>query len=202
MFGGELGVLGGVLGTVWAVLGNWGLGWFGGGYFGLFWGFRGALTPPISPPPRLLVGLMDEDGDGGVSLGELRGWISRTQRRAQERALAQAWGGHDRDGDGRVTWDEYREQSYGQPGAGRGGAPGGGRGGPELVGEGGEVLGGTGVGVGGVSRGALGGVEEAGWDWGGGLGGSWGPWVGGSGRGAGGGGHEGLWGGMGEPGSG
>ncbi|XP_075583451.1 LOW QUALITY PROTEIN: reticulocalbin-3-like, partial [Pelecanus crispus] len=47
--------------------------------------------------------------------GGLGAWIERTQRRARDESLRQGWQRYDRDGDGVVTWDEYRREAYGPP---------------------------------------------------------------------------------------
>lgn len=63
----------------------------------------------------LLVGLIDTDGDAAVSEAELRAWIERTRRRSREESLKTALRRYDRDGDGAVRWDEYRNEAYGAP---------------------------------------------------------------------------------------
>uniref|UniRef100_A0A8B9UPC1 EF-hand domain-containing protein n=1 Tax=Anas zonorhyncha TaxID=75864 RepID=A0A8B9UPC1_9AVES len=73
----------------------------------------------------LLVGLMDGDGDGAVSLAELRGWLLRTRGRARAEELQRGRERYDQNGDGAVSWDEYRGEAYGNPGepAPTGGTP-------------------------------------------------------------------------------
>lgn len=63
----------------------------------------------------LLVGLMDGDGDGAVSLAELRGWLLRTRGRARAEELQRGRERYDQNGDGAVSWDEYRGEAYGNP---------------------------------------------------------------------------------------
>ncbi|XP_078738474.1 calumenin-B-like [Lampetra fluviatilis] len=58
-----------------------------------------------------LVDRMDADGDGLVSEEELAAWIRVTQRRWLHEDAEQRW--RDPNGDGRLSWDEYRNATYG-----------------------------------------------------------------------------------------
>uniref|UniRef100_A0A2K5S568 Reticulocalbin-3 n=1 Tax=Cebus imitator TaxID=2715852 RepID=A0A2K5S568_CEBIM len=74
------------------------------------------LTPEESQA-RLgrIVDRMDRagDGDGWVSLAELRSWIAHTQQRHIRDSVSAAWDTYDTDRDGRVGWEELRNATYG-----------------------------------------------------------------------------------------
>ncbi|PNJ41466.1 RCN3 isoform 4, partial [Pongo abelii] len=74
------------------------------------------LTPEESQA-RLgrIVDRMDRagDGDGWVSLAELRAWIAHTQQRHIRDSVSAAWDTYDMDRDGRVGWEELRNATYG-----------------------------------------------------------------------------------------
>ncbi|XP_066127638.1 reticulocalbin-3 [Saccopteryx bilineata] len=53
------------------------------------------------------------DGDGWVSLAELRAWIAHTQQRHIRDSVSAAWDTYDTDRDGRVGWEELRNATYG-----------------------------------------------------------------------------------------
>ncbi|XP_063109169.1 reticulocalbin-3 isoform X2 [Cavia porcellus] len=79
------------------------------------------LTPEESQA-RLgrIVDRMDRagDGDGWVSLTELRSWIAHTQQRHIQDSVSSAWDTYDTDRDGRVGWEELRNATYGHYAAG------------------------------------------------------------------------------------
>lgn len=64
---------------------------------------------------RRIVDRMDRagDGDGWVSLAELRSWIAHTQQRHIRDSVSAAWDTYDTDRDGRVGWEELRNATYG-----------------------------------------------------------------------------------------
>ena len=66
------------------------------------------------------------DGDGWVSLAELRSWIAHTQQRHIRDSVSAAWNTYDTDRDGRVGWEELRNATYGhyEPGTRREPTPG------------------------------------------------------------------------------
>ena len=72
---------------------------------------------------RRIVDRMDRagDGDGWVSLAELRAWIAHTQQRHIRDSVSSAWNTYDTDRDGRVGWEELRNATYGhyEPGTWR-----------------------------------------------------------------------------------
>ncbi|KAK2506709.1 hypothetical protein MC885_000290 [Smutsia gigantea] len=53
------------------------------------------------------------DGNGWVSLAELRSWIAHTQQRHIRDSVSAAWDTYDTDRDGRVGWEELRNATYG-----------------------------------------------------------------------------------------
>ncbi|XP_014749008.1 PREDICTED: reticulocalbin-1-like [Sturnus vulgaris] len=83
------------------------------------WGEKEAQEQQELPPEeskrrlRLLVDLMDSDGSGGVSRAELRAWILRRHRGARQEELSRERGRLDRDGDGAVTWAEFKDRTFG-----------------------------------------------------------------------------------------
>lgn len=82
-------------------------------------GTRGWAGPEtdVCPAParRRIVDRMDRagDGDGWVSLAELRAWIAHTQQRHIRDSVSAAWNTYDTDRDGRVGWEELRNATYG-----------------------------------------------------------------------------------------
>ncbi|TRZ06546.1 hypothetical protein HGM15179_020565 [Zosterops borbonicus] len=89
---------------------------------GLFWAHAALWEQQELPPDEskrrlgLLVGLMDSDSSGSVSGPELRAWIVRRHRGARDEELRAERGRLDRDGDGAVTWDEFRAHTFGDTG--------------------------------------------------------------------------------------
>lgn len=60
-----------------------------------------------------IVEKIDSDGDGLVTQDEMTMWIKHTQRRWVYEDVDRQWTGHDIDGDGSVSWEEYRNATYG-----------------------------------------------------------------------------------------
>ncbi|XP_068162443.1 calumenin-A isoform X2 [Antennarius striatus] len=60
----------------------------------------------------IIVDKIDADKDGFVSEAELRDWIKRAQMQHVYDSVEGQWKDFDLDGDGRVTWDEYKNVTY------------------------------------------------------------------------------------------
>lgn len=108
---------------------EFGRGFRAGRYPGEGRAWVGGTEPHLCPAPahRRIVDRMDRagDGDGWVSLAELRSWIAHTQQRHIRDSVSAAWDTYDTDSDGRVGWEELRNATYGHyaPGTRRGPAP-------------------------------------------------------------------------------
>ena len=61
----------------------------------------------------MIVDKIDEDGDGSVTETELEKWIIFTQTRYVREDSDKQFKTHDKDKDGKVHWDEYKEATYG-----------------------------------------------------------------------------------------
>ncbi|XP_030071711.1 calumenin isoform X1 [Microcaecilia unicolor] len=72
------------------------------------------LTPEESKE-RLgkIVIKIDEDKDGYVTVEELRDWIKHAQKRWIYEDVERQWKGHDLNEDGLISWEEYRNATYG-----------------------------------------------------------------------------------------
>lgn len=79
------------------------------------WWAESATDVCPAPTRRRIVDRMDRagDGDGWVSLAELRAWIAHTQQRHIRDSVTAAWNTYDTDRDGRVGWEELRNATYG-----------------------------------------------------------------------------------------
>ncbi|MBN3301955.1 CALU protein, partial [Amia calva] len=72
------------------------------------------LTPEESQD-RLgkIVDRIDADKDGYITHSELRGWIKHRQQRYIDENVNKHWAEYDLDKDGRVSWEEYKNTTYG-----------------------------------------------------------------------------------------
>ncbi|XP_042332580.1 reticulocalbin-3 isoform X1 [Sceloporus undulatus] len=72
------------------------------------------LTPEESKQ-RLgkIVDRIDKDGDGFVTQPELKDWIKHTQNRYIYENVNKNWKDYDKDSDGRITWTEFKNVTYG-----------------------------------------------------------------------------------------
>ncbi|KAG7466581.1 reticulocalbin-3 isoform X1 [Solea senegalensis] len=72
------------------------------------------LTPEESKE-RLakIVDRIDTDKDGYVSHAELQYWIRHRQRRYIEENVNKHWNDYDKNGDGKIGWEEYKNTTYG-----------------------------------------------------------------------------------------
>ncbi|KAI8440580.1 hypothetical protein MSG28_001810 [Choristoneura fumiferana] len=71
--------------------------------------------PPEESKRRLgmIVDKIDSDGDGFVSLVELKDWIRYTQQRYIEEDVHRHWVQHNPDGAETIPWETYRKNVYG-----------------------------------------------------------------------------------------
>ncbi|KAL8222544.1 UNVERIFIED_CONTAM: hypothetical protein K2H54_077322 [Gekko kuhli] len=72
------------------------------------------LTPEESKE-RLgkIVSKIDEDKDGFVTAEELKAWIKFAQKRWIYEDVERQWKGHDLNEDGLISWEEYKNATYG-----------------------------------------------------------------------------------------
>lgn len=61
----------------------------------------------------MLVERIDEDKDGFVSVEEMKKWIKHAQKRWIYDDVDRQWKSHDLNGDGVVSWEEYKNATYG-----------------------------------------------------------------------------------------
>ncbi|XP_039681869.1 reticulocalbin-3 isoform X2 [Perca fluviatilis] len=72
------------------------------------------LTPDESKDKLAkIVELIDKDRDGYVSHAELHSWIRHRQRRYIQENVDKHWKDYDKDQDGKIAWDEYKNTTYG-----------------------------------------------------------------------------------------
>lgn len=62
---------------------------------------------------RKIVDRIDSDGDGFVTTEELKTWIKRVQKRYIYDNVAKVWKDYDRDKDDKISWEEYKQATYG-----------------------------------------------------------------------------------------
>ena len=61
----------------------------------------------------MLVERIDEDKDGFVTAEEMKRWIKHAQKRWIYDDVDRQWKSHDLNGDEVVSWDEYKNATYG-----------------------------------------------------------------------------------------
>lgn len=61
----------------------------------------------------MLVDRIDEDKDGYVTAEEMKRWIKHAQKRWIYDDVDRQWKSHDLNGDGFVSWEEYKNATYG-----------------------------------------------------------------------------------------
>lgn len=75
------------------------------------------LSASSSPLPfflcRIIVSKIDLDKDGFVTEGELTAWIKKTQRKYVYDNVERQWQEFDMNQDGFISWEEYRNVTYG-----------------------------------------------------------------------------------------
>ncbi|XP_048373531.1 reticulocalbin-3 [Sphaerodactylus townsendi] len=71
--------------------------------------------PPEESKRRLgkIVDRIDRDGDGFVTQPELMDWIKHTQNRHIHEDVNKKWKEYDKNNDGRISWEEYKNANYG-----------------------------------------------------------------------------------------
>lgn len=62
---------------------------------------------------RKIVDRIDSDGDSFVTTEELKTWIKRVQKRYIYDNVAKVWKDYDRDKDDKISWEEYKQATYG-----------------------------------------------------------------------------------------
>lgn len=62
---------------------------------------------------RKIVDRIDTDKDGYVSHAELHYWIRHRQRRYIEENVNKHWKDYDKNQDGKIGWEEYKNTTYG-----------------------------------------------------------------------------------------
>lgn len=72
------------------------------------------LTPEESKA-RLgkIVDRIDSDVDGYITTDELKAWIKRVQKRYVYENVAKVWTDYDLNKDNKISWDEYKQATYG-----------------------------------------------------------------------------------------
>uniref|UniRef100_A0A8D0EMB7 Reticulocalbin-3 n=1 Tax=Strix occidentalis caurina TaxID=311401 RepID=A0A8D0EMB7_STROC len=72
------------------------------------------LTPEESKERLgVIVGKIDTDKDGFVTEGELKAWIKKAQKKYVYDSVERQWQEFDMNQDGFISWDEYRNVTYG-----------------------------------------------------------------------------------------
>ncbi|KAM3587512.1 uncharacterized protein V6R79_007434 [Siganus canaliculatus] len=61
----------------------------------------------------IIVDKMDEDNDGFVSEDELKDWIKHAQKKHMYNNVERQWKDFDVNNDGAISWDEYKNVTYG-----------------------------------------------------------------------------------------
>lgn len=64
-------------------------------------------------PNSMLVERIDEDKDGYVTADEMKRWIKHAQKKWIYDDVDRQWKSHDLNSDDMVSWEEYRNATYG-----------------------------------------------------------------------------------------
>lgn len=75
----------------------------------LFWN----TLVPSNSFDRKIVDRIDSDGNGYISPEELKSWIKRVQKRYVYENVAKVWTDYDLNKDNKISWDEYKQATYG-----------------------------------------------------------------------------------------
>ncbi|MEQ2180816.1 calcineurin inhibitor, partial [Goodea atripinnis] len=60
-----------------------------------------------------IVDRIDGDADGYIATDELKAWIKRVQKRYVYENVAKVWVDYDLNKDNKISWDEYKQATYG-----------------------------------------------------------------------------------------
>lgn len=74
---------------------------------------RGQMSNFCHLQYSMLVERIDEDKDGFVTVEEMKRWIKHAQKRWIYDDVDRQWKSHDLNGDGVVSWEEYKNATYG-----------------------------------------------------------------------------------------
>lgn len=75
--------------------------------------FSVVLNPDTVSFHRKIVDRIDTDKDGYVSHAELHYWIKHRQGRYIEENVNKHWDDYDKNRDGKIAWQEYKNTTYG-----------------------------------------------------------------------------------------
>lgn len=64
-------------------------------------------------PCSKIVDRIDSDTDGLITTAELKAWIKRVQKRYVYENVAKVWTDYDLNKDNKISWDEYKQATYG-----------------------------------------------------------------------------------------
>lgn len=64
-------------------------------------------------PCSKIVDRIDSDSDGYITTAELKAWIKRVQKRYVYENVAKVWTDYDLNKDNKISWDEYKQATYG-----------------------------------------------------------------------------------------
>lgn len=62
---------------------------------------------------RKIVERIDSNVDGFITTDELKAWIKRVQKRYVYENVAKVWTDYDLNKDNKISWDEYKQATYG-----------------------------------------------------------------------------------------
>jgi len=71
------------------------------------------MSSSFLSPLSKIVDRIDGDADGYITTAELKAWIKRVQKRYVYENVAKVWADYDLNKDNKVSWDEYKQATYG-----------------------------------------------------------------------------------------